>query len=308
MRNAFADQLYEEAKADPRIYIITADISPVGSIHKFREEFPDRFINVGVSEQSMIAIAAGLALKGKRPFCYTIANFALYRPFEFIRNDICYQNLPVVVVGMGAGMSYADHGATHHTMEDIAIAGALPNMTVLSPCDPFETRECVKWCAEANSGPVYLRLSKAGEPTLVDVVNSPKSPFALRTLHSSPTTDHRFILTHGSIAKLAVDVGREVGISVISMACIKPLSSAFRNGVILSSLPQELIIIEEHVMHGGLASRINNYHMLKKGRGHPAISWFGLRDEFVHYNGTREDMLAQHGLTVEAIVKALQSR
>lgn len=159
MRNAFAEALYQEALKDDRICVVVADISPVGSMASFREQFPDRFINVGVSEQAMIAVAAGLALKGKRPFCYTIANFALYRPFEFVR-QLAYQNLPVTVVGMGAGLSYPDHGGTHHTIEDVAVASAIPNMTVLAPCDPFETGECVKWCAREAKGPVYLRLGK----------------------------------------------------------------------------------------------------------------------------------------------------
>ena len=103
MRNNFAEVLYEEGKKDNKICVVVADISPAGSIQKFRNEFPDRFINCGVAEQSMIGIAAGLALKGFRPFCYTIATFTLYRPFEMVRVDLCYQNLPVTIIGMGAG-------------------------------------------------------------------------------------------------------------------------------------------------------------------------------------------------------------
>ena len=101
MRNKFASAFYELAKNDSRLVIVVADISPAGSIAQFREEFPERFINTGVSEQSMIGIAAGMALRGMRPFAYTIATFALYRPFEFIRDDIAYQGLPVTVVGVG---------------------------------------------------------------------------------------------------------------------------------------------------------------------------------------------------------------
>src|SRR5580692_6645230 len=101
MRNHFADVFYELGKKDPRLAIVVADISPAGSMVKFREEFPERFINTGVSEQSMIGIAAGMALRGMRPFAYTIATFAIYRPFEFVRDDIAYQELPVTVVGVG---------------------------------------------------------------------------------------------------------------------------------------------------------------------------------------------------------------
>ena len=166
MRNAFADVIYEVGQKDQRICALVADISPAGSMVKFREQFPERFINTGVAEQSMIGIAAGLALKGMRPFCYTIATFSLYRPFEMIRVDLCYQNLPVTVIGMGAGVVYSTLGGTHHSMEDVAVAAAIPNMTVIAPCDPAEMRLMTLWCATESTGPVYMRLGKAGEPDL----------------------------------------------------------------------------------------------------------------------------------------------
>ena len=107
MRNRFADTFYELGKNDARLCVIVADISPAGSIEKFRSEFPRRFINTGVSEQIMIGMAAGMAQRGLRPFAYTIATFSLYRPFEMVRDDLCYQNLPVTVVGIGGGVSYS---------------------------------------------------------------------------------------------------------------------------------------------------------------------------------------------------------
>ena len=120
MRNTFSEALYKAATANPDVYIVVADISPAGSMAKFSQQYPERFINVGVAEQSMIGICAGLALKGCQPFAYTIATFSLYRPFEMVRDDLCYQNLPVTVVGMGAGVIYSTLGGTHHTQEDIA--------------------------------------------------------------------------------------------------------------------------------------------------------------------------------------------
>jgi len=167
MRNMFAEALYREATENPDVFIVVADISPVGNMAKFRTEYPERFINVGVAEQSMIGICAGLALKGCQPFAYTIATFSLYRPFEMVRDDLCYQNLPVTVVGMGAGVIYSDHGGTHHTMEDIAIAGAIPNMQIVAPCDPAEVAEATRWCARharQRNGPVHLHIGKSGEP------------------------------------------------------------------------------------------------------------------------------------------------
>ena len=153
MRNTFSEALYEAATTNPDVYIVVADISPAGSMAKFSTEYPERFINVGVAEQSMIGICAGLALKGCQPFAYTIATFSLYRPFEMVRDDLCYQNLPVTVVGMGAGVIYSTLGGTHHTQEDIAIAGALPNMQIIAPCDPAECTEATRWCATPEERP-----------------------------------------------------------------------------------------------------------------------------------------------------------
>jgi transketolase C-terminal domain/subunit len=117
-------------REDKRL-VVVADISPAGSIAKFREEFPDRFVNTGVAEQIMIGLAAGMALRGLRPFAYTIATFALYRPFEFVRDDIAYQELPVTVVGIGGGVNYSTLGGTHHAMEDIAIGFRWGGLRVL---------------------------------------------------------------------------------------------------------------------------------------------------------------------------------
>ncbi len=166
MRNTFSKTLYECAVADPTIYIVVADISPAGPMAEFQKHAPARFINVGVAEQVMIGMCAGLALKGCQPFAYTIATFALYRPFEMVRDDLGYQNLPVTVVGMGAGVIYSTLGGTHHTMEDVAVASAIPNFRVLAPCDPLECIEATRWCARQKEGPVYLRIGKAGEPNL----------------------------------------------------------------------------------------------------------------------------------------------
>src|SRR5712691_7675052 len=160
MRNTFSEALYKAASANPDVYIVVADISPAGSMGKFRDQYPERFINVGVAEQSMIGICAGLALKGCQPFAYTIATFILYRPFEMVRDDLCYQNLPVTIAGIGGGVTYSTLGATHHAQEDVSIACSIPNMNVIAPCDPLETEAATRWCAQQQIGPVYLRLGK----------------------------------------------------------------------------------------------------------------------------------------------------
>ena len=146
--------------------MVVADISPE-LMDLFRTKYPKRFVNTGVAEQSMIGIAAGMALRGLKPFCYTIATFSLYRPFEMIRVDLCYQNLPVTIVGMGTGTVYSTLGRTHLTQEIYQLQDRY-NMNIIAPCDPKELEDSLKYCCNKSKGPVYLRIGKAGEPTFVN--------------------------------------------------------------------------------------------------------------------------------------------
>ena len=150
----------------------------------------------------MIGICAGLALKGCQPFAYTIATFSLYRPFEMVRDDLCYQNLPVTVVGMGAGVIYSTLGGTHHTQEDIAVAGAIPNMQIIAPCDPLECTEATRWCAQQKNGPVYLRIGKAGEPVLTNGAE----PWQFGKIRYLRRGTDVCILTYGVITKMAAAI------------------------------------------------------------------------------------------------------
>lgn len=305
MRNQFADTLYEIGKKDHRICALVADISPAGSMVNFREEYPERFINCGVAEQSMIGIAAGMALKGMRPFCYTIATFSLYRPFEMIRVDLAYQNLPVTVIGMGAGIVYSTLGGTHHTMEDVAVASAIPNMTVLAPCDPDEMRLATAWCATESQGPVYMRLGKAGEPNLTaDAVD----PFEIGKLRYLRRGDGDLcIMCYGITMKLAFDVADRVKAktgkmpSVVSVHTLKPLDE---KGVVEAlSRHKRVAVIEEHVPYGGLAARVKEVAFDSGVKCD--LKTFTLKDEFIHFYGSYEELLAKHGLEPGRIVEKL---
>jgi transketolase len=154
------------------------------SIAKFCSEFPNRFINTGVAEQ----MVAGMAQRGLRPFAYTIATLTLYRPFEMVRDDLCYQDLPVTIVGTGGGVTYSTLGATHYAQEDIALACALPNMNVIAPCDPAEVEAATRWCAKQELGPVYLRLAKAGEPNLTGEATTLWQFGKIRKYGAAPTS------------------------------------------------------------------------------------------------------------------------
>src|SRR5471032_2420187 len=201
MRNTFAKTFYESAKTDSRLCVVVADISPAGSMEQFRKEFPKRFVNTGVSEQIMIGMCAGMAMRGLKPFAYTIATFALFRPYEFIRDDLCYQGLPVTVVGVGGGVTYSTLGATHYAMEDVAVATALPNMRVIAPCDPEEARAATLWCVGQQEGPVYLRIGKAGEP----VITGDAPPFEFGKVRVIRDGRDACVLGYGPILKMGMD-------------------------------------------------------------------------------------------------------
>ena len=228
MRDTFARTLYQIAKKNPKVFCVAADISPAASMGPFREEFPDHFINVGVAEQSMIGICAGLALRGCTAFAYTIATFTIYRPFEHVRDDLCYQNLPVTLVGIGGGTAYATLGGTHLAQEDIALMGALPNMSIIAPCDPLETEQAT-WASAQHNGPVYLRLGKAGEP---DLTSNAVEPFEFGKLRLIKDGTDTCIISYGPILKMAFEVAAKVeqkqGRSVSH--CLRAYPKTFRRG------------------------------------------------------------------------------
>ena len=272
---------------------------------KFQTEYPERFINVGVAEQVMIGMAAGLALKGCQPFAYTIATFSLYRPFEFVRNDLGYQNLPVTVVGMGAGVIYSTLGGTHHTQEDIAIAGAIPNMQILAPCDPLECIDATRHCATQKKGPIYLRIGKAGEPK---VTANALEPFVFGKLRYLRRGTDICILSYGVIMKLAVEVADHLqakgkSVSVVSCHTVKPLDRAGIEAVLRTH--KHVIVIEEHAPQGGLAPQTKQIAWDSGAKCR--LDTFTLKDEFIHNYGSYEDLLASHGISKEAILKRVES-
>ena len=302
MRNTFSEALYEAATENPDIYIVVADISPAGSMSKFSTQYPDRFINVGVAEQSMIGIAAGLALKGCQPFAYTIATFALYRPFEMIRDDLCYQNLPVTVVGMGAGIIYSTLGGTHHTQEDIAVAGAIPNMQIIAPCDPDECTQATRWCATQKNGPVYLRIGKAGEP----ILTAGAEPWEFGKIRYLRRGTDVCILTYGCITKIASEVADRLealgkSVSLVSVHTLKPIDYMGIQAAL--SNHKQVIVVEEHAPQGGLASQTKQIAWDIKATCR--LDTFTLKDEFIHNYGTWENLLDSHGISTEKILTSI---
>ena len=161
MRNKFSKKLLECAKLDDRIILLSGDIGNK-LFDEFKAQHKDRFINCGVAEQNMTGVAAGLAMQGFLPITYTIAPFCTTRCLEQIRVDVAYHNLPVTIVSVGSGLSYAGLGPTHHSCEDIAFLRAIPNMRIFCPATPLELENILKYTFD-NPAPTYIRMGKKGE-------------------------------------------------------------------------------------------------------------------------------------------------
>lgn len=309
MRNAFARTVYELAKTDDRICVVVADISPAGAMEDFRRDFPDRFINVGVAEQSMISLASGLAMRGMRPFCYTIATFALFRAYEFIRCDLAYQRLPVTIVGMGAGVSYSTLGGTHQATEDVAVALACPGMdAVLAPCDPAETAAATRWCAARDSGgPVYMRIGKAGEPDLTSAMDElvpwefGKHRFLREALRVGDRQAPPVVVSYGPIAAEAFKVAEAIDGDMVLLSTVCPLPTIPSGFWADLQVAPTLVVIEEASGAPLFRELASSFSTTSQNR------WsFALPDNFIHYQGTRREVLEHCGLTAEKIIEQIR--
>ena len=302
MRNAFADEITSLAEHDSRIVLLSGDIGN-RLFNDFKERYPSRFFNTGVAEADMIGIAAGLALGGLKPVVYTIASFAIYRAFEQIRVDLCYPNLPVVIVGVGAGLGYASNGPTHHSCEDIAVLRALPNMTVLTPADAWDLRSLLE-AALQLAGPSYMRIGKKGEPLVHETRPAIQIGQALELRSGSDIA----ILCSGTLMPQTLDVASDLestGIktSVFSMHTVKPLDEK-----LLERLFRDVklvVTIEEHSRIGGLGSAVAEWkadHFQANAR----LLRLGTPDQILHHSGEQEHALEMCGLTVGKMTSTIR--
>jgi transketolase len=264
VRNTFISALCDLAEHDDRIWLLCGDLG-YSVLEKFAERFPDRYVNVGVAEQNMVGIAAGLALSGRVVYTYSIANFPVMRCLEQVRNDVCYHNLNVKVVAVGCGLPYGTHGYTHHAVEDVAVMRALPNMTIVAPGDPAETR----WAARAlvdHDGPCYLRLGKGGEPQVHARPVEAKLGQALVLRDGEGIA----LIAAGNIlgeTLKAADVLEEHGVRpcVVSMPTISPLDVETVEA--LAERSRTIMTVEEHSITGGLGSAVAEVLAESNNRG-----------------------------------------
>jgi len=298
MRNAFIHELCIAAKHNKNIYFICADVG-YSVIEPFATAFPERFINVGIAEQNMIGVAAGLAISGKKVFVYSITNFAVTRCLEQIRNDICIHNADVTVVSVGAGFAYGPQGYSHHGLEDISFMRCLSGMTVAVPADAVELTLLIKTMLVQN-GPKYLRLARGGEPALHQF---PPANWQFGKPIMVRKGERAIILAIGPIAQealKAIEGLKEIGLYTLPI--VTPLDTKSIEQLAMSC--QVLVTVEEHSICGGLGSIVSEI-VAGLSQPHATLTLAGVNPQAEFIIGNRMHCLRAHGIDAEGICQLI---
>jgi len=299
-RDAYGEALLELGRERADVVVLDADLSGSTKTGKFAKAFPDRFYNIGISEQDMIGTASGLSLAGKLPFASTFAVFETGRAWEQIRQTVCYSNLNVKLVATHSGVTVGEDGASHQAIEDVALMRVLPNMTVIVPADGAETRQVIHAVVDYY-GPVYVRLGRSKVPAVMPDGYA----FKIGKAHAFHIGKDANIIATGIMVDSALKAAatlKEKGIDagVINMSTIKPLDTELL--LKLSKTCGLIVTAEEHSIIGGLGSAVSEF----LSENHPAkVLRIGIKDNF-GCSGKPEELLKLYGLTAENIVKTVQ--
>lgn len=302
MRNAFAETLTKLAQEDERVVLLSGDIGNK-LFDSFKKVDAARFYNCGVAEANMMGVAAGMALNGLRPVIYTITPFTTTRCFEQIRVDVCYHEAPVIIVGTGSGLSYAELGPTHHSLEDMAILRTLPGMCVLAPCDAVEL-ELMLRAALSQDRPVYIRIGKKGEPIIHQKTPDLRIGEAIVVREGFDITLLNAGILMPEVLK-AADCLKERGISaeVVSFHSVKPLDTTYLQKA--DARFKLLVTIEEHSLIGGLGGAISEWRA-RENAMIPQLS-LGAPDQFMHEIGSQKYAQVKYGLEAEQMVERIMA-
>lgn len=302
MRNAFVECLTELAAADPRIMLLTGDLG-FGIFEEFSQRFPKQFLNVGVAEQNLTGVATGLALEGRIPFTYSLANFPTLRCLEQIRNDACYHDANVKIVGMGGGFSYGSLGMSHHATEDLSILRALPNMTIVAPGDDWEARKATSALVN-TSGTCYLRIDK----TTAGLTNQSDEVFTLGKARKLRDGSDITLISIGGILKetlKAADLLGDVGINcrILSMHTLKPID----RDAILDAAKNTggIVTVEEQTIQGGLGGAVAEI-CLENNVIPSVFLRIGLKDCFSSIVGSQDYLRSQYKMDASQIVSTIK--
>lgn len=299
IRDAFFEEVHAIASKDRNVLFLTADMGAF-SLNRFKENLSDQYINVGVAEQNLVSIAAGLALGGKKVFIYAIASFITQRCYEQIKIDLCGMGLPVVIIGSGPGISYNSDGHTHHAIHDIAIMRALPEMTIFNPPDPVMAGATAR-IAYKSHGPIYIRIDKGKLPFLYDNDEDFSDGLALLKkgrdlmIITTGVMVHQAFKVADELTKHSIDAG------IIDLYRIKPINEKLLLDLIEQS--DRIVTLEEHSIIGGIGSAISEI-LVDKGKVLP-IKRIAIADKkYVGY-GDREWMHSFYGLDVNSIIETI---
>ena len=299
-RESFGKALVELGKENENVVVLTADLAGATKTSLFEKEFPDRFINVGIAEQNMIGISAGLATTGKIPFASTFAMFAAGRAYDQIRNSVAYPKLNVKICGTHAGVTVGEDGATHQMLEDLSLMRSIPNMTVLCTSDDVQTRWAIKEMAKID-GPVYIRLARVATPVIYDE----NQKFEIgKMIQIGDGTDATVFATGVEVAealKAKEELEKEnINIRVVDVHTIKPID---REMIIkCAKETKKLITIEDHSIIGGLGTAI--CEVLSEECPTKVVRR-GMQDKFGK-SGKAEQLLKYFKLDSEAIIEKIK--
>jgi transketolase len=304
-RDGFGKGSAEAGKMDERVVVLSADLEESTRAEWFHKEFPARFVEMGVAEQNMATVAAGMANYGKIPFITSYAAFSPGRNWEQIRTTIALNNVPVIICGMHAGVSVGPDGATHQMLEDMALMRSMPNMIVLSPCDAEEGRKAA--IAAAKSGkPVYMRFGREKTP----VMTTAETPFEIGKVQQfwqpSNSADSPAVaifatgpLVHNALLAAQQLEKEKIMVTVTNVATIKPLDPAV---IEIAKAAGAIVTVEEHQVNGGLGSAIAE--ILSKNTPMPQ-EFVGVQDQFGQ-SGNPSELIEHYGMGVKSIVEAVK--
>ena len=300
MRNAFIQTLLERAKRNPDVELITGDLG-FGVLKPFWEALPDQFLDVGIAEQNMTSIAAGMALEGKTVFTYSIGNFSTLRCIEQIRNDCAYHNANVKIVCVGGGFVYGSLGMSHHATEDLAIMRAIPNIHVFAPADAAEASAVARAVIDIP-GTCYIRLGRGGEPRIHRELSGFRVGKAVPVCHGSDIA----ILCTGDIYEevaKAVALLKQQGIepTVCTFPTVKPLDADFLR--LCAKTHKLMVTVEEHNLSGGFGSAVAE--VLASGTCHPPLLRLGIPDTYCCQVGDQQHLRSVYGLDGESIARSI---
>jgi len=298
-RNGYGEGLVLAGEENEQVVALCADLTESTRTEGFAKKFPERFIEVGVAEQNLATVAAGMALGGKIPFISSYATFSPGRNWEQIRTTICYNDVPVKVIGSHAGLSVGPDGATHQALEDLAIMRALPNMVVISPTDSIEARKATLAAARLPQ-PCYIRLSREKIP----LITTDQTPFEIGKAEVFYEGSDVAVIATGELVHKALLAARElksrnISVRVINCHTIKPLDK----DTILKAAKdcRAIVTVEEHQIHGGLGSAVAEVIV----QNFPVpMKIIGVEDRFGE-SGEPNELLEKFGLTVDVIIKAV---